>query len=104
MPIIGRYRGQKMKPLGKSKVIKHKAKPEITYPLIRLPQSEMNIAGEVAHIFKTEHNGKPVYVIALEEELHCELKVTQLEVNSDLEARVEALEKKLYNLLESEKK
>jgi hypothetical protein len=49
-----------MRILGKSKITKQKAKPEIVYPLIRLPQSEINLAGEVAHIFKTEYNGKPV--------------------------------------------
>jgi hypothetical protein len=89
-----------MKLLGKSKVIKHKAKPEIIYPLVRLPQSEVNLAGEVAHIFKTEYNGKPVYVISLEDELNCELKVTQPEVKSDIESRIEALEKKVNTLLE----
>ena len=93
-----------MKLLGKSKVMKHRVKPEITYPLIRLPQSEVNLAGEIAHIFKTEYNGKPVYVIALEEELNCELKVTQPEKKSDLELRVETLEKKLNKHLESENK
>lgn len=93
-----------MKLLGKSKVIKHKAKPEITYPLVRLPQSEIDFAGETAHIFKTELNGKPVYVIALEEELHCELKVVQLEEKSDLEARIEALEKEVYKYSISENK
>jgi hypothetical protein len=46
----------------------------------------------------------PVYVIALEEEINCELKVAQLGSKSDLEARIEALEKKLYKLLKSEKK
>lgn len=64
-----------MKLLGKSKVIKHKAKPEIKYPLIRLPQSEINVAGDTAYIFKTEYNGKFVYVISLDEEFNGELKV-----------------------------
>ena len=93
-----------MKILGKSKVIKHKAKPEIAYPLLRLPQSEINFAGETAHIFKTEYNGKPVYVITLEEELNCELKVVQPEEKSDLEARVEALEKEVYKTSKSKNK
>lgn len=93
-----------MKLLGKSKVIKHKAKPEITYPLVRLPQSEIDFAGETVYVFKTEYNGKPVYVISLDEEFNGELKVVQPESKSDLEARVEALEKKLYTLLESENK
>lgn len=93
-----------MKLLGKSKVIKHKAKPEIAYPLVRLPQSEIDLAGETAHIFKTEHNGKPVYVISLEEDLDCELKVIQPEAKYNLEARIETLEKKLNKHLESENK
>ncbi|WP_292372034.1 hypothetical protein [Methanosarcina sp. UBA411] len=93
-----------MKLLGKSKVIKHKAKTEITYPLVRLPQSEEDLVGEIAYIFKTEYNGKPIYVISLDEELNCELKVIQSEAKSDFETRIEALEKKLYTLLESEKK
>jgi hypothetical protein len=57
-----------MKLLGKSKVVKKQAKPEFTYPIVRLPQSEINLAGETAYVFKTEHNGKPVYVISLDEE------------------------------------
>ncbi len=93
-----------MKLLGKSKVMKHRVKPEITYPLVRLPQSEINLAGETAYVFKTELNGKSVYVISLDEELNCELKVTQSEVKSDLEARIEALEKEVYKTSKSENK
>ena len=62
----------------------------------------MNFAGEVAHIFKTEYNGKPLYLISLDEEFNGEIKVVQPEVKSDLEARVEALEKKVYKASESE--
>ena len=93
-----------MKLLGKSKVMKHKVKPEITYPLVRLPQSEVSVAGETAYVFKTELNDKPVYVISLDEEFNGEIKVTQPEAKSDLEARIEALEKKFYTHLESENK
>ncbi len=92
-----------MKLLGKSKVMKHRVKPEITYPLVRLPQSEIDFAGEVAHIFKTEYNGKPVYLISLDEEFNGEIKVTQPEAKSDLEARIEALEKEVYKASKSEK-
>ncbi|WP_156161033.1 MULTISPECIES: hypothetical protein [unclassified Methanosarcina] len=45
-----------------------------------------------------------VYVIALEEELNFELKVAQPEEKSDLEARIEALEKEVYKTSKSEKK
>jgi hypothetical protein len=92
-----------MKLLGKSKVIKHKAKPEITYPLVRLPQSEVNLAGETAYVFKTEYDGKPVYVISLEEDFECELKVVQPETKIDLEARIEALENEVFKASKSKK-
>lgn len=54
----------------------------------------MSIARETAHIFKTEYNGKLLYVISLEEKLNSELKVVQPEVKYELEARVERLENK----------
>lgn len=93
-----------MKILGRSKITKQQAKPKIIYPLIRLPQSEMDIAGEVAHIFKTEYNGKPLYVISLDEEFNGKIKVVQLGIKPNLESRVEVLEKKLNKHLESENK
>jgi hypothetical protein len=36
----------------------------------------VNFAGETAYIFKTEYNGKSVYVISLDEEFNGEIKVT----------------------------
>ena len=90
-----------MKLLGKSKVLKHKVKPEITYSLVRLPKSETAIAGETVHIFKTQYNGKPVYVISLDEEFDAELQVTQPVSNNTLEARVQVLEKQLKLLQKS---
>ncbi len=90
-----------MKLLGKSKVITHKAKPEITYSLVRLPKSETEIAGKNVHIFKTDYNGKPVYVISLDEDFDGELQVTQPMYNNTLESRVESLEKQLKLLQES---
>ena len=71
---------------------------------MRLPQSEVNVAGETVYVFKTEYNGKPVYVISLDEEFNGELKVTQPEVKSDLELRVEALEKEVYKASKSKKR
>ena len=92
-----------MRLLGKSKVVRKQAKPEFTYPIVRLPQSEINLAGETAYVFKTEHNGKPVYIISLEEELNCELKVVQPETRSNIELRLEALEKEVYKTSKSKK-
>lgn len=92
-----------MKHLGKSKLTKLQAKPEIAYTLIRLPQSEIDHVGETAHIFKTEHNGKPLYVISLDEEFNGEIKVVQPDVKTDLELRVEQLEKEVFNASKSKK-
>ncbi len=91
-----------MKILGKSKITKQQAKSEISYPLIRLPQSEINVAGETAYVFKTEYNGKPLYLISLDEEFNGELKVVQPESKSDLDSRIEALEKEVYKASKSE--
>ncbi len=90
-----------MKLLGKSKVITHKSKPEITYSLVRLPKSETAILGEIVHIFKTEYNGKPVYVMSLDEEFDGELEVIKPLSNTSLESRVLSLEKQLSLLQKS---
>ena len=45
-----------------------------------------------------------MYVISLDEEFNCELKVAQPEVKSDLEVRVEALEKEVYKASKSKKR
>jgi hypothetical protein len=52
--------------------------------------------GETGHTFRTKHNGKPLYVISLDEEFDGKIKVLQPEEKSDLEARIEALEKEVY--------
>lgn len=44
-----------------------------------------------------------MYVIALEEELNCELKVVQPDEKYDLKARIEALEKEVYKTSISKK-
>jgi hypothetical protein len=40
-----------------------------------LQQSEINLAGETAYIFKTKYNGKSLSVISLNEEFNGELEV-----------------------------
>ncbi len=89
---------------GKYKIVRHKSKKGVVYPLIRLPQSEAHIIGETAHIFETEYNGKPLYVISLDEDFDGDIKVVQPGEKSELELRVEALEKEGYKGSKSEKK
>jgi len=45
-----------------------------------------------------------LYVISLDEEFDGKISIVQPEVESDLEARVEALEKEVYKTSKSEKK
>ena len=93
-----------MKLLGKSKLTKLRAKPEIPYTLIRLPKSELSHVGETAHIFKTEYNDKSLYVISLDEEFDGNINVVQPESKPDLELRVEAFEKEVYKTSKPENK
>ena len=95
---------------GKYKIIRHKPKKGVVYPLIRLPQSEAHVIGETAHVFKTEYKGKPVYIISLDEEfsgvtevVQPEEKVVQPNVKSDLELKIEKLEKEVYHTSKQEK-
>ncbi len=87
-----------MEALGKFKIIKHKPKQDIVYPLIRLPQSYAHLAGEDAHIFKTEHNGKPLFVVSLDADFEGNVEVVQ---QSDLESRLETLENKMILVIKS---
>lgn len=90
-----------MKSIGKSKITRLSPKKDITYPLIRLPQSYTEIIGETAHIFKTEYNGKPVFILSLEEEFDGELQVIQPSSNSDLESRLQSVEIQLSLIQET---
>jgi hypothetical protein len=65
----------------------------------------VDVAGETAYIFKTEYNGKPLYVISLDEEFSFnddgKIEVVQLNAKYDLEVRIEALEKEVYKAFNS---
>lgn len=82
-----------MKYIGKSKITRLRPKKNIEYPLLRLPQSHADLVGETAHIFKIENNGKPLFVISLDEDITPALEVIQ--PKSDIESRVKSLEKQL---------
>ena len=56
-----------MKQIGNFKVINHKPKSTISYPLIRLPQNYAYLAGEMAHVYLIETNDKPAFVISFDE-------------------------------------
>jgi hypothetical protein len=90
-----------MKSIGKSKITKLSPKKNITYPLIRLPQSYTDLIGETAYIFKTEYNGNTLFVLSLDKDFDGELQVIQPSSNSDLGSRLKSVEKQLSLLQES---
>jgi len=51
-------RGGLMRYIGKSKISTLHPKPDISYPLIRLPQQYKHLIGETAQLFITNHEGK----------------------------------------------
>ena len=89
-----------MKYIGKSKITRLRPKKNIEYPLLRLPQSHADLVGETAHIFKIENNGKPLFVISLDEDFTPALEVIQ--PTSDIESRLKSVEKQLLALQKSQ--
>ncbi|MDO9516652.1 MAG: hypothetical protein Q7J10_01255, partial [Methanosarcinaceae archaeon] len=89
-----------MESIGKFKIIKHRPKGNIVYPLIRLPQAYAHLAGETAHVFKVDNNGEPLFVISLNKDFDGNI-VVQPNEESDLKTRVESLEKQLNLLLKT---
>lgn len=76
-------------------------KKDIEYPLIRLPKSHAHLAGETAHIFEIDNNGKPLFVISLDEDFDGNIKVIQPNINSETENRLNYLESRIESLEKS---
>lgn len=87
-----------MKSIGKSKITRLRPKKNIEYPLIRFPQSYAHLAGGTAHIFEIDNNGKPLFVISLDENFDGNLEVIQPSDNSALETRLASLEQRILEL------
>ena len=77
--------------IGKSKISKLSPKPNIHYPLLRLPQSSVDTIGEMASIYETEHEGNRAFLIVLDED-YCNKRVIQKNYTTNLEKRVSELE------------
>ncbi len=55
-----------MRYIGKSKISNIHPKPNVSYPLLRLPQAFNEFIGETTHIFETDHDGKQAFLIVLD--------------------------------------
>ena len=74
-----------MRYIGKSKISTLHSKPDISYPLIRLPQQYKHLVGETAQIFMIDYEGKSGFLILLEEtENEAKVVKQSLETNLNL--------------------
>ncbi len=97
-----------MQYIGTSKIGKINPKPNLTYPLIRLPQRYKAIIGKNAHIYESwEENQKAIIVVF--DEIENKEKVIQPVIKqnaeSDFSARISVLEeetRELRTLIEKE--
>jgi len=86
-----------MRYIGKSKISTLHSKPDISYPLIRLPQLYKHLIGETAQIFMTDYEGKSGFLILLEEREN-DSKVVKQSLETNLESRLSALESNINDI------
>ena len=103
-----------MEAIGKAKVSKHKINERHTYPLVRLPETHLDLAGDTVHIYETYYKSKRMFVLAPDDGFDGEItqpldnstetivqllqNITQSPINSELESRVNVLEEKLEQI------
>ena len=90
-----------LKSIGKFKIIKNAPKPNIVYPLVRLPSSCAHLVGEQAHVFETEINGKTLFIVSTDEDFDEDSIVVQPKREYDIESRLERIERELGITLET---
>ena len=97
-----------MRYIGTSKISKLNPKPNLTYPLIRLPQRYKTVIGKTAHIYESCEDGQKAIVLVFDETENQEKviqPVIKQNVESDFSTRIAVLEeeiKELRTLIEKE--
>ena len=59
--------GERMQYIGTSKISKLNPKPNLIYPLIRLPQRYKTVIGKTAHIYESSDEGQTNIVLVFDE-------------------------------------
>jgi len=67
-----------MRYIGKSKISKINPKPNISYPLIRLPQAFNDFIGKTTNVFETENEGKQAFLVVLDKNSEAEQASSQV--------------------------
>ena len=89
--------------IGSSKIGTIRSKPNVKYPMIRLPQEYSEIIGQIAHVYKTDHEGQPAFLVVPYTQESAQLvelkpKVSKLSLETGVEARLSALESQISEL------
>jgi hypothetical protein len=100
------YDGECMHYVGTSKISKLNPKPNLIYPLIRLPQEFNTIIGKTAHIYESWEEGQKAIVLVFDEVESKETEnkrtviqpVIKQNAESDFSARIEVLEEEIRQL------
>ena len=91
-----------MRFVGSSKVSKLVPKPDIVYPLIRLPQECFKSIGKTANIYETSRDEKQVFLVILDDDLDKKDKVIKPvikpDLNTGLDQRLSAIESQIADL------
>ena len=95
-----------MRFVGSSKVSKLVPKPDVAYPLIRLPQTYKTFIGKTAHIYESSEEGQKAIVLVFDEAESKETEnkgtviqpVIKQNAESDFSARIEVLEEEIRQL------
>ncbi len=93
-----------MQHIGDSKIGSIKSKPNVKYPMIRLPQEYVQIIGQRARVYKTDHDGQPAFLVVPYTQESAKLmaesqsKVSKLGLETEAESRFSALESQIAEL------
>jgi hypothetical protein len=90
-----------MQYIGTSKISKLNPKPNLTYPLIRLPKRYKSIIGKTAHIYESWEEGQKAIVLVFDETEDKEQviqPVIKQNAESDFSARFAVLEEEIREL------
>jgi hypothetical protein len=96
------HKGGRLQHIAKSKIGTIHSKPNVKYPMIRLPQEYIDLIGQQAYIYKTDYEGEPAFLIVpqVEEDRNPESKsrVSKPSLETTQENRLVALESQISKL------